>query len=70
MKAYGMDVARHTEGRRYRVASRQYKAVDGSNRSRIRYTVAGPRGKAYVYAEVRETSVAVIHFITASILGV
>jgi hypothetical protein len=33
---------------------RKYKAVDGSNRTRIRYTVSGPRGKATVYAEVSD----------------
>eukprot|EP00602_Paraphysomonas_sp_CaronLab_P010360 CAMPEP_0185023616 /NCGR_PEP_ID=MMETSP1103-20130426/6267_1 /TAXON_ID=36769 /ORGANISM="Paraphysomonas bandaiensis, Strain Caron Lab Isolate" /LENGTH=243 /DNA_ID=CAMNT_0027556285 /DNA_START=100 /DNA_END=831 /DNA_ORIENTATION=- len=54
MRAYGMDTGRHTEGRRNFVASRKYKADDGSNRTRIRYTVSGPRGKAVIYAEVSD----------------
>lgn len=33
---------------------RKYKASDGSNRTRIRYTVSGPRGKAVIYAEVSD----------------
>jgi hypothetical protein len=70
MRAYGMDTGRHSEGRRNFVASRyvfssphthsltssdrKYKGVDGSNRTRIRYTVSGPRGKAIIYAEVSD----------------
>jgi hypothetical protein len=33
---------------------RRYKGADGSNRTRIRYTVSGPRGKANIYAEVSD----------------
>ena len=36
------------------VPHRKYRADDGSNRTRIRYHVSGPRGKATIYAEVSD----------------
>ena len=52
MRAYGMDSGRHSEGRRNHVASRKYVAQDNSKRTRIRFTVEGPYGKALVFAEI------------------
>lgn len=54
MKAYGQDSGRRSEGRRNHVANRKYDGSDGSKRTRIRYTVSGPKGKAIVYAEVSD----------------
>lgn len=52
MKAYGRDTGRHAEGRRNHVDSRKYKEADGSNRTRIRFNIKGPKGKLRVWAEV------------------
>lgn len=54
MRAYGMETGRNTEGRRNFIQSRKYVAEDGSKRTRIRYYVAGPRGKAAIYVEVSD----------------
>lgn len=51
--AYGRDVGRN-EGRRNHVDSRQYKAEDGSSRTRIRFSMKGPKGHIHVYAEVSD----------------
>lgn len=52
MKAFGRDVGRNTEGRRNHIDSYQYKAEDGSNRTRIRFNIKGDKGKVVVWAEV------------------
>lgn len=52
VRAYGRDVGRNTEGRRNIVESRTYKDEDGSNRTRVRFSVEGPKGKVTVFAEV------------------
>lgn len=52
VRAYGRDVGRNTEGRRNIVESRSYKDDDGSNRTRVRFSVEGPKGKVTVFAEV------------------
>lgn len=55
MKAFGRDVGRNTEGRRNFVDSRTYvDANDGSNRTRVRFNVKGPKGQALVWAEVSD----------------
>ena len=51
MKAFGADRGRN-EGRRNHIDSRQYVAEDGSNRTRVRFHVKGPRGHVIVWAEV------------------
>jgi hypothetical protein len=52
MKAFGRDVGRNTEGRRNHIDSYQYKAEDGSNRTRIRFNIKGDKAKVLVWAEV------------------
>ena len=52
MKAYGKDIGTKNEGRRNVVDSRHYQAEDGTKRTRVRFHVKGPNGKATVYAEV------------------
>ena len=54
MTAFGRDFGRNTEGRRNHVDSRKYKAEDGSNRTRVRFNVKGPRGQFQVWAEVSD----------------
>ena len=54
MTAFGRDFGRNTEGRRNHVDSRKYKADDGSNRTRVRFNVKGPRGQFQVWAEVSD----------------
>lgn len=51
-RAFGRDT--NNEGRRRTIDSRQYKGVDGSNRSRIRFTIQGSKGKLYVWCEVSD----------------
>ena len=51
MKAFGADRGRN-EGRRNHIDSRQYVAEDGSQRTRVRFHVKGPRGHVIVWAEV------------------
>ena len=53
MKAFGRDVGQNTEGRRNHIDSRKYKADDGSNRTRIKFNIKGPKGYLYVWAEVK-----------------
>ena len=53
MKAFGADRGRN-EGRRNHIDSRQYVAEDGSNRTRVRFHVKGPRGHVIVWAEVSD----------------
>ena len=54
MTAFGRDFGRNTEGRRNHIDSRKYKAEDGSNRTRVRFNVKGPRGQFQVWAEVSD----------------
>lgn len=51
MKAFGKDSG--NDGRRTNIEFRQFKEDDGSDRTRIRFNVKGPRGQAIVWAEVR-----------------
>ena len=53
-KAYGRDHGTQTEGRRNIVDSRTYKEKDGSNRTRIRFNLKGPKGRVLVWAEVSD----------------
>lgn len=53
MKAFGADRGRN-EGRRNHIDSRQYVAEDGSQRTRARFHVKGPRGHVIVWAEVSD----------------
>ena len=53
MKAFGKDVGR-SQGRRNHVDHREYRADDGSKRTRIRFNVQGTKGQALVYAEVSD----------------
>ena len=52
MKAFGRDVGRSTEGRRNHIDSYEYKAEDGSKRTRIRFNIKGDKAKVLVWAEV------------------
>lgn len=54
MTAFGRDFGRNTEGRRNHIDSRKYKAEDGSNRTRVRFNVKGPRAQFQVWAEVSD----------------
>jgi hypothetical protein len=54
MTAFGRDFGRNTEGRRNHIDSRKYKADDGSNRTRVRFNVKGPRAQFQVWAEVSD----------------
>ena len=54
LTAFGRDFGRNTEGRRNHVDSRKYKAEDGSNRTRVRFNVKGPKGQFQVWVEVSD----------------
>lgn len=51
MVAFGRDTT--NEGRRTNLDYRQYQE-DGSNRTRIRYNVKGPRGQVTVWVEISD----------------
>eukprot|EP00601_Ochromonadales_sp_CCMP2298_P034047 CAMPEP_0173358742 /NCGR_PEP_ID=MMETSP1144-20121109/19626_1 /TAXON_ID=483371 /ORGANISM="non described non described, Strain CCMP2298" /LENGTH=230 /DNA_ID=CAMNT_0014307869 /DNA_START=243 /DNA_END=932 /DNA_ORIENTATION=- len=53
MKAFGRDVGR-SEGRRNQIDSYQYKADDGSNRTRVRFNIKGSKSKVVVWAEISD----------------
>jgi len=56
LKAYGRDHGGHREGRRNFVEHTDYTdPQDGSARTRIRYNLEGPKGRAFVFAEVAKT---------------
>ena len=53
MKFYGKDHGGHREGRRNFIEHTQYPSPDdGSNRTRVRYTLEGEFSKAFCFAEV------------------
>ena len=54
MKAFGKDVGKHVEGRRNHIESFKYIAINGSNRTRIKFNVKGNKAKVIVYAEVSD----------------
>eukprot|EP00598_Pedospumella_elongata_P001051 CAMPEP_0184978276 /NCGR_PEP_ID=MMETSP1098-20130426/8830_1 /TAXON_ID=89044 /ORGANISM="Spumella elongata, Strain CCAP 955/1" /LENGTH=256 /DNA_ID=CAMNT_0027501395 /DNA_START=57 /DNA_END=827 /DNA_ORIENTATION=- len=55
MKAFGRDVGRSTEGRRNHIDSYEYKAEDGSKRTRIRFNIKGDKAKVLVWAEIADS---------------
>lgn len=53
IKGYGRDHNGKREGRRNFIEHTEYKnEEDNSNRTRVRFNLEGPRGKAFVFAEV------------------
>jgi len=53
-RAYGRDHGSQAEGRRNIVDSRAYKERDGSQRTRVRFNIKGPKGRVMVWAEVSD----------------
>jgi hypothetical protein len=53
-RAYGRDHGSQAEGRRNIVDSRVYKERDGSQRTRVRFNLKGPKGRVMVWAEVSD----------------
>lgn len=53
IKAYGRDHGGHREGRRNFIEHTEYvDQMTGDKRTRVRYNIEGPYGKAFVFAEV------------------
>lgn len=53
IKGYGRDHGGKREGRRNFIEHTEYKSdEDGSKRTRVRFNLEGPHGKAFVFAEV------------------
>eukprot|EP00542_Grammatophora_oceanica_P021653 CAMPEP_0194050386 /NCGR_PEP_ID=MMETSP0009_2-20130614/35009_1 /TAXON_ID=210454 /ORGANISM="Grammatophora oceanica, Strain CCMP 410" /LENGTH=276 /DNA_ID=CAMNT_0038696989 /DNA_START=17 /DNA_END=847 /DNA_ORIENTATION=+ len=53
LKAYGRDHGGHREGRRNFIEHTQYTDKDdGSSRTRVRFNLEGPQGRAFCFAEV------------------
>ena len=53
LKVYGRDHGGHREGRRNFIEHKEYTSDDdGSQRTRVRFNLEGPHGKAFVFAEV------------------
>ena len=56
IKVYGRDHGGHREGRRNFIEHKEYVSEDdNSKRTRVRFNLEGPNGKAFVFAEVSES---------------